>query len=132
MLEGVCLLYPITLTAHQGVAPLQQCTPMLRNVKERGVRYIFDERLERKKNKAAMKSEPGKTGGGGGGGELGKEAPFPLPQSPTLRPQCPRLSRLLSSFPQSESLEQARSYLEFHRQSGDKYVKVEIIWRFAF
>ena len=49
-----------------------------------------------------MKSEPGKTGAGDWGG-----APVPLPQSPALPPQSPRLPRLFSSFPPSESLEQA-------------------------
>ena len=35
------------------------------------------------------------------------KAPFPLLQSPTLPSQSPRLPRLFSSFPPSESLEEA-------------------------
>ena len=67
---------------------------MLRNVKERGVRYIFNERLERKKNKAAMKNEPGKTGGGGGGGGggglgRGRRLPSLFPNHPRSGPSLP-------------------------------------------
>ena len=67
-----------------------------------------------KKNKAAMKSEPGETVAGDWGG--GNE--FPLPQSLALPHQSPRLLRLFSSFPLSESLEQATSAVGNRAQAG--------------
>ena len=64
--------------------------------------------MERKKTKAAINSEPGGTEAGDWGG--GKEGE-------ALPPQSPRLPRLFSSFPPSESLEQAKQTVSRNRSS---------------
>ena len=56
-----------------------------------------------------MKSEPGGTGAGDRGGG------FALPL------QSPRLPRLFSSFPPSESLEQTRLSPDLYRYGGERW-----------